>query len=98
MMIASLCLLSIDAHPALIACIGAGAFVLLMLHDPEPLNFLMTVDARHHDVGACCLMQVDVLPQSFCFAFCKCLTLDWLVLADLFLYLSFLIAKCFEAP
>ena len=98
MMIASLCFLSIDAHPALIASVGAGTFVLLMLHDPEPLNFLMTVDARHHDVGACCLMQVDVLPQSLCFAFCKCLTLNWLVLADLFLYLSFLIAKCLEAP
>ena len=98
MMIASLCLLSIDTHPALIAGIGAGTFVLLMLHYAQPLNFLMTVDARHHDVGACCLMQVDVLSQSLCFAFCKCLTLDWLVLADLFLYLSFLIAKCLEAP
>lgn len=57
---ASLGLFSVDGHPALVALVGARATVLLMVHDVEPLDFLVTVNARHHHIGTCCLVQIYI--------------------------------------
>lgn len=65
-----------------------------MLHYRHPLHFLVAVDAGNHDVGAGCLVQVNLLPQALGSTLVERLALDWLEVAESIMRLHLYVAKC----
>jgi len=94
---ASLGLFSVDGHPALVALVGARATVLLMVHDVEPLDFLVAVNARHHHIGTCCLVQIYIFAQGLGLALGESFALYRLIVAVLIVGLHVVVAEGQEA-
>ena len=82
------CLFFDDGHSALAAAVGTCALSLFMLQDLDARNLDAAVDAGNQDVGACCLVLVDFLPDAFSLASAESFTLDGLVGAVLIVVLD----------
>jgi len=90
---ASFRLVSVDGHPALVALVSARATVLFMVHDVESLDFLVTVNARHHHIGTGCLVQIYIFTQCLCLALGESFALYGLVVAVLVVGLHVVVAE-----
>ena len=47
-----------------------------MRHNVHPLNFDSTIDTWNEDIGAHCLMLLDIFTDALCFTFCERFTLN----------------------
>ena len=90
---ALLCLFLEYTHATLGTGVRAFTFIRFVIHDIYSLHHFVTVDARYHDVGACCLMHVYLFPQTLCLTSGICITLHRLVLAELVMCLYLGVAE-----
>ena len=88
-----MCLLFIDRHAALVACVSPLTVVRLVVHYVHSLHLGVTVDARYHYVRTCSLVQVNVFPECLGAALVKGLALNGLVVAELIMRLHLGVAE-----
>ena len=85
--------LFIYAHTALAASVISFAFVCLVFHNMHTLDLFTTIYTWNENIWASCLMHFNIFSQTFCFADCESLTLDWLIITELIMVLYLLVAE-----
>lgn len=87
----------LNRHAALEAVVRPFALHLLVLYDIHPLHHHATVDARHGDVGADCLVSLYFCANAFGFALVVTLAFHWLVAALRIMLRDLRVAQYFVA-